>query len=451
MPIALASHLSVERVDNSVINALSPESMLDIWLGAHPNIANALRYVGKNYYGAWSSWPKKLKGHLADRWEHMVDWYGTGMPAPAPKPFPDPIPVAPVANTGYGSFVMTMEHGRHVYLSHVANTLALEMTGKLPWSIADYSDDEAKQLLSSWMWLQYVEPPEAAVEGYYFEELNSPMTPGHVMRFLTSNDLLGTTALDTVARFFGWCRILTHYFTEDDNPPDIHAFWGPDVPPIPTSMVIKGTNYTGSDPPRFGHYTYGCAGTAALMRSVLRVVNIPVAIVVPPCGHTMAQFPSIDRAMSHGDDPYDSIATFTDVPGWPRPTLDEYLITMDQYNDWFGASIDPNVSINNVARRPAELAVQYVSDYLLDRYCDDTAAGLDHAGGQVYDVLKRHYTVADLESQQLWDRLAQKAQAANWCGTAGARSPRPSRAVPTRRATEPVLALNKHVHAKAKR
>lgn len=451
MPIALASHLSVERVDNSIIHALSPESMLEIWLGAHPNIANALRYDGKNYYAAWSTWPKKLKEDLAARWKDMVDWYGSGMPHPAPSSFPDPIPVSPAGDTNYGDFVMSAAHGRHVYLSHIANTLALEMTGKLPWSIAGYSQDDAKTLLSSWLWFQYVEPPNVTVEGYYFSEVHSPMTPAHVMRFLTSNDLLGTSALDTVARLFGWCRSLIHYFTNTaGTEPDIHAFWGPDVFPIPASMLVKGTNYTGYDPPRFGHYTYGCAGTAGFMRTILRAVNIPVAIAVPPCGHTMAQFPTIDRAMSHGDDPYNSLWRVTEFPGWPAPSPEECLITLEQYADWFGPSIDPYVSINNVGRRPAELAVQYVSDYLLDRYCDDTAAGLDHAGGKVYDTLKTYYSVAQLEALHLWDNLAAKATATNWCGsTSGAQAPPP--APPKMRRVEPHLSSNKHVHAKPKR
>ena len=44
MPLAIASHLSVQRVGNAVLNALSPEAMLSIWLGAHPKVANALKY-----------------------------------------------------------------------------------------------------------------------------------------------------------------------------------------------------------------------------------------------------------------------------------------------------------------------------------------------------------------------------------------------------------------------
>src|SRR5207253_638377 len=82
MPIALAQHLSVQRVDHSIINALSPLSMLDIWLGAHPKVANAMYYDGKHYVGTWPTWPDGLKQDLAGRWAAMVAWYGNHMPSP---------------------------------------------------------------------------------------------------------------------------------------------------------------------------------------------------------------------------------------------------------------------------------------------------------------------------------------------------------------------------------
>ena len=260
-----------------------------------------------------------------------------------------------------------------------------------------------------------MKPPDVTVEGFYFGESTSPATPAHVMRFFTANNLLGTDALDTVGRLIGWCRILIHYYTINDQDPDIHAFWGPDVFPIPASMLINGTNFTGRTPPVFGRYTYGCAGTTGFLKSVLRAINIPVQLVVPTCGHTMPLFTTINRALSHGDDPYNSMPDCTAFDGWPVPAPVERLITLDQWHLWFDPPIDPYVSINNVGRRMAELAVQYQSDALLDRYCQDTAAGLDHASGQVAALLKTFYTVSQLEASQLWDKLAAKATAINHC------------------------------------
>src|SRR5436309_2685972 len=86
--------------------------------------------------------------------------------------------------------------------------------------------------------------------------------------------------------------------------------------------------------------------------------------------------------------------------------------------------------ITNVARHMGELGVKYQSDYLLSAYCQDTAANLDHASGQVYAALKTYYTVAELEALQLWDKLAEKAAATNFCASA-AHQPLPPKAPPT--------------------
>ena len=81
--------------------------------------------------------------------------------------------------------------------------------------------------------------------------------------------------------------------------------------------------------------------------------------------------------------------------------------------------------ITNVARHMGELGVKYQSDCLLSAYCQDTAANLDHASGQVYAALKTYYTVAELEALQLWDKLATKATATNYCASASAQQPVP--------------------------
>lgn len=437
MPIAVAQYLSVGRVNSGVLGALSPEAMLSLYLGGHNKIANAIYFSGQHVSGsAWPAWPDGLKKQLADRWEAMVTWYGHGMPTPDPQSFADPLPVDQGDPNWNGGEMMPADRGRHMYLSHVANALALEMTGTLPWSLTDYSAKHLADLLSTTAWIVYLKPPDTTVEGYYFEEVMSPATPAHVMRFFKANDILGTSARDTVARLFGWCKILIHFYATQTQTNDPHLFWGPDAPPIPATMLINGSNYTGQTPPVPGRYTMGCGGTAGFMKSVLRAVNIPVEMGTPPCGHVMALFPTMNRAMSHGDDPYDRRAWFTEYPGWPVPALKEYLITLDEYHQWFDPSIDPAVMLNNVARRPVELAVQYQSDWLLDCYCKDAAAGLDHAHGSVFDNIKMVYTLAQAEALQLWDKLAAKAAATNFCA-ANAQPVPPPAPRPQMRKSEP--------------
>lgn len=135
------------------------------------------------------------------------------MPSPDPPSFTDPITrITGGPSQNYDRFMMPAERGRHMYLSHAANGLALETTGRLPWSIAAYSAPHLADLFTCEYWLIYITPPDATVEGCYYENLMSPATPAHVLRFFTSNNLIGASALDTVARLVGWCRILIYYF-----------------------------------------------------------------------------------------------------------------------------------------------------------------------------------------------------------------------------------------------
>ncbi|SRR2546430_386928 len=205
MPISsLRSYLSVDRVSNVVLDQLSPEFMLNAWLNAHPKVAKAIVYEGEHFSGEWTTWPESLRKQLADHWETMLKWYGQGMPTPDPAPFKDPIPRDATGDPMWGSgLVMPKERGRHVYLSHVANGLALEMSGKLPWSITGYSSAHLKELFSMDEWMFYLDAASSTYPGYYFEELMSPAPPAHVMRFFKANDLIGMAARDTVARLFG--------------------------------------------------------------------------------------------------------------------------------------------------------------------------------------------------------------------------------------------------------
>ena len=422
MPLDFVPYLSPERTGSLAQHALSPEVALKGWLDAHPKVANAIVYDGKGFSGAWPDWPEGLKADLADRWAAMVTWYGSGMPSPDPASFPDPIPrVNGDPSQDYDGFMMPAERGRHMYLSHVANGLALEMTGRVPWSITAYSAKHLEVLFSAEFWFIYLAPPDVTAEGYYYEALMTPATPAHVMRFFTVNHLLGATAHETVARLVGWCNILQHYRDNDNgHPVDVHAFWGPDAPPIPCSMLIDGSTYTGVPPPKFGRYTFGCGGTTEFLKSVLRAVNIPVeAAYSPRDNHAQPRFPTIHRSLSHGDDPYNGLVKVTACPGWPMPPIDALLISDQQFEDWFGAGVDLDVAENNVGRPTRELAAKYLSDDLLFCYCQDVLHNSDHAGGSVYAALQPTYTLADLEAMHLWDKLAAKAAATHHCGPGG--------------------------------
>lgn len=71
-----------------------------------------------------------------------------------------------------------------------------------------------------------------------------------------------------------------------------------------------------------------------------------------------------------------------------------------------------------MGRRPRELALIHLPDYLLKKYCDDVAGGKSHAGGDVYAIFAKDHTLSYLENTvNLWGKLTAKVQAMGGCGS----------------------------------
>jgi hypothetical protein len=58
-----------------------------------------------------------------------------------------------------------------------------------------------------------------------------------------------------------------------------------------------------------------------------------------------------------------------------------------------------------VGRQVRELAIEHLPYYLLQRHCEDQAAGLSHADSRVYETFARDNTVAELQATTLWTRI----------------------------------------------
>jgi hypothetical protein len=163
------------------------------------------------------------------------------------------------------------------------------------------------------------------------------------------------------------------------------------------------------------HWTRGCWGTSGFLKEVLRAVNIPVDYVGvpnPACSHATPHFLSEGLYLSHGDDPY--ISYWREGNTSVVPPMEDFLIDQTTYSSWFEG--DPNQACNNIGRRPIELMVDWLPDLLVQHYCDDVANNKTHASGSVYQVFQKWYTVQELEAENLWSRLSQRACDLNlWC------------------------------------
>ena len=411
-------------------------NLLDCWLEQNPKIANAIVWEpapGASHTPllAWPNWTTAMKAELRQAWLDARAWHANGMTNFTGTLVADPPPNQDYAQDGAPYFRTVFDAGTQawpLYLAQVAHSLAAEIGAWVPWSLRSYSPEALEQILSGYQMFHYDtndgggwdadHPGGYVLGGAMSMEKVTPSHPTFTYAFLTQNNLIGSTAIDTIARTLNWCRWNLSHYLGAFTPQNAEYHWQYRGL-APVRRIIEGTplldpQYSGGAPtPK--HWTPGCWGTSGFLRSLLRAVNIPV-ILRWRCGHTLPYFIGAGRYLSHGDDPYNTLAK----ANYPAGQL---LLDEATFNGWF--PFDPNDPQNpsnqasacqHVGRRVIDLAVWHISDALLFYYCQDKAGGLSHASGQVYALFSPHgYTVADLEVTSLWERLEAEAQLQGKC------------------------------------
>jgi hypothetical protein len=240
----------------------------------------------------------------------------------------------------------------------------------------------------------------------------TPAPPAYTYKLLTTAGMIGASRLDTVANIIGWChQNLSHYLGEMEaaNAFSIWQYRG--LPPM--VRVIEGTTSTsaaGGGTAEFGHWTGGCWGTTGLLIAIGRAVNVPVELVTH-AGHAQPHFMADAHYLSHGDDPYNSL-TWATPPVPPK----EILTPKAMFDSWFGSGVPATQVASNVGRRSVDVGIEYLSNDLLRDYCADQQAGTPEASSMVAADCSNVYTVAELQAQNLWGKLATKLTSLGGCG-----------------------------------
>ena len=392
------STLSLEPVGESEGGYLDPVFSLHHWLDARPAIRNAINWefpggVVRNYI----YWSAGEKAALENNYNTVLRNQQLNL-GEAP----------PLAYTPQGTEQAVTRLSAQVawnyYIGHVAQSLVVEADKRVNWSLMDQTNEEKTILLDGRSFFN-----RRNDNTYNIDRSNiggvTYGNPSRLYRFLEDNNLIASNHFNTIANVIGWSRELVHFTgaNEAANVFDQWQYWG--LPPI--ERVINGTVKTSSPGDGVKRRTGGCRGTTGFLRALLRIVNIPVKPEFA-AGHALPGFPSVDRYLSHGDDPYNQL--FKSAPEIPNREL---LITQATFNQWFVGN--PNAE-DNVGRQTRELALQYLSNYLLKMHCNDLAAGRNHANSTVAEVFERNYTVAQLEAMNLWTRMDTKIAALGGCG-----------------------------------
>ena len=395
---------------------------LHCWLNANVRLGNAISF-SLDGYGIWEhysywQWAQSSQQELQQAFENAWNWVAAGIATPfAGPPLPDPLVNQHILgdNDPMQTYV-DKDTAWKWYVASVGHSLALEIAGIVPWSMCRYSGEALQSLISGGN-LSPVTPDGT----YHLDDsvLSTPAHPVEMYRFLLQNSLLGPTPVSTIANTVEWSTQLYHA----NNGLTAKTAWDTwqyrGAPPV--SRIISGT--VAADLPQFGvqHWTMGCIGTTGFLHSILRTANIPVldSNDRDSGAHSLPHFMAEGLYLSHGDDPYR-------YGGWitlPQPPVGSLLIDEAQFGAWFKQG--SWTGYNNVGRRGKELILQYPSDEMLARYCQDTKDGNHHASGSTYTFygFPRLYTVAQLEAMGFYATLDAKLPQAGGCPAVCAKFP----------------------------
>jgi hypothetical protein len=217
--------------------------------------------------------------------------------------------------------------------------------------------------------------------------------------FLVNLRMIKSSQLETIDALTDWMRGHLIHLAADENYTQQFGYAGP--PPADKVLYpLEGRL----------HKTAGCWGTSGLYGAVLRSVNIPVEradINLMNQTHCRPVFPSVDKGMPHGDDPYTAIL----VPSGAVISSSELFYSLSQMAARF---VNPTVDcVGSTCNTPGEqadynsgkdqwqLAYDTMADYILYEYAqygpgylNDSLRG-PRMGGGVHEFVKPYFSNAE--------------------------------------------------------
>lgn len=163
---------------------------VDAWLQAHSNVRDAIywqRPLGTNVSGGtYEHWSSTRKDELREAYSAAVNGEPTGLTDPAPN-------ILQLGDDDYPTTALSRDRAWQLYLTHVAQSLAVEIKKRVSWSVTTYSSAQLAVLFDSREFFTWSE----SLDGYEIDEDRSgsvlPAAPDTSYRFL--NDVQRIPAL----------------------------------------------------------------------------------------------------------------------------------------------------------------------------------------------------------------------------------------------------------------
>lgn len=378
------------------------------YLAANPSIASEIKWFSQASpnWQPYPTWSSAQKAQLATVYWQIRKGKFPGLSATPPMTYlSSGMWEGVTAGVGIGVDETT---AWNYFLAHVAQSLVVEIAGLAPWSLKSTPSDQRSLLLTTYGLFEY----HSSVNAHLLKIGATPGDPVRVYQFLATNKFIGLNRRETIGRLLDWCRANMRHYVGGLDAAVAQAHWQYNGYP-PVERVIAGTTH-----PQYGfaHWTMGCPGTTSFLKAVLRTVNVAVERVSAD-GHATPHFVGENLYLSHGDDPYDGLLTTT-----PAIPIDALFIDQTKFTAWFGSNVAPLTQQDNVGRRCTELALQYLTDWILKLRCNDLAQGVtNEAASSVYNdsslKLFKFYSLPDLQAMNLWSKLDAKIAAKGGCSS----------------------------------
>ncbi len=408
--------------------------VLTCWLNKHTAVRDSIVWQNANLSAnsvtdvKYTQWTAAQKADLNAAFYHAWQWMRGGLQSFGGAVLTDPpANQLPQLDDAPAQTALTTDAAWNLYVNTVAQSLAVEIGGFVPWSVADYSALELEVLFHSKHmfeagWTSWWVNSEGYLPFFgYMMGVESviPAPPTANFRFLVDQNIVRDNHLSTVEHLIDWSRYhLVHIMGWDDHSVKAAEGWWGYRGNSPASRVLAGTisSPVSLEWPKLPHnWVNGCHGVVTLYQQLLRAINIPVDYKVE-FGHAMPVWWTIGKSLSHGDDVELVPPALHTFPKLPKAK--EYPITTTQFFDWF---VGPEQDSLNVGRRSYELFIKYPDEAMLTKYCYDVANGLSHADGTVLASLQgssllQLFPLPTLEAMGYWNNLATEAAQFGFCG-----------------------------------
>jgi hypothetical protein len=368
--------------------------------------------------GPYLLWDQSKKDDLRFAFDAAVTHQPTGLQDP-------PHNRIQLSDSDGARTVLSSHDAWRIYVTTVAQSLAVEIEKRVPWSIVGAPANELAMLFDSRQFFSW----NADEQGYEVEfpvaGNATPCAPDAAYALMHGlmhakpekphpkpDPKLPPAALDaridTIVRLLEWCRDNMKHFLGSGTMKDMEQTWQYRGL-ASVRRVIDGTpNQQWPDADKFAHWTAGCHGTTGFLRAVLRTVNIPVEYT-REAEHALPHFVHQSLWLDHGDDPYTTLTI-----GWPEPDDLPYWIGLllqseAEHTERFGPHVSEAQKAKNIERHLLDVVLEYLPTILLAYYVRDKANGRTHADGYVAtEIFVKAYSVHHLEQQHLWHRMDEK-------------------------------------------